>query len=334
MAGLTRLDDGDVRALAHAFHLGELTGWAEVPVGTVNSNYWVEAGGRRWFLRVNEDKSEADVRWEAALVGDLAAAGVPTPRPVQAEGGMPLWLHRDRWISVFPWVAGEHRGPGQVDESDAAEVGSALARLHRAGVPLARRMARAGIYTTAHIAERFARLTADPRATRDPELAGALAAAGEELTWLAERAGVRAGAPPGIIHGDLFPDNVLFAAGGGPGAPLVALLDFEQASLGAWVYDLAVCLNAWCFVPGFSPALARAMVAGYRSGRELEPVEEALLHVEARAAAVRFTVTRITDVYLRGTDLADKDFRTFLARLEFWRELGADGLAGCLAPRG
>jgi homoserine kinase type II len=106
----------------------------------------------------------------------------------------------------------------------------------------------------------------------------------------------------------------------------VALLDFEQASTGAWIYDLAVCLNAWCFAGALSPALVRAMVGGYRGVRELEADEYALLYVEARAAAMRFTVTRITDVHLPGSALPGKDFREFLGRLESWRSLGAEAL--------
>jgi homoserine kinase type II len=328
MAGLTRLDDGDVRELARAFRLGDVSAWGEVPAGTINSNHWVEAGGKRWFLRVNEGKTEEDVRWESALVVQLARAGVPTPAPALTEDGAPLLFHRDRWVSVFPWVAGVHRELGEVSEDDAALVGAALAQLHRAGAPPGRTMPRAGIYTTAHIAERFARLRADPVAAADPSLAPALAAVGEELAWLEERRAERARAPGGIIHGDLFRDNVLFATGG---AQLLALLDFEQASSGAWVYDLAVCLNAWCFAGSFSPDLVRAMVRGYSSERELEPAERALLPVEVRAAAMRFTVTRITDVYCRGLAPPDKDFRRFLVRLEAWRQLGADGLDGWLA---
>lgn len=326
MADLTRLDDGDVRALAAAFGLGEVSGWGAIPVGTINSNYWVEAGGRRWFVRVNEGKRQADVEWEAALLVGLAAAGVPTPPPVAAEGGAPLRLHRERWVSVFPWVAGAHRAPGQVTADDAAAVGAALAAFHRAGAPLARQMPRDGIYTTAHIAARFEQLCADPRAAGDPALAAAVPVIGDELDWLAARADLRARAPRGIIHGDLFPDNVLFRAG----EPPVMLLDFEQASVGAWVYDLAVCINAWCYTSRFSPALVAAMVAGYRSARSLEPLEDELLYIELRAAAVRFTVTRITDVYLPGAELEGKDFRRFLARLEAWRALGSAGLTDWL----
>jgi len=335
MASLTQLGADDVVALAAAFQLGGLIAWGEIPVGTINSNYWVEAGGRRWFVRVNEGKSEADVRWEAELVAGLAAAGVATPAPALARDGAPLVRRRDRWVSVFPWVTGAHRASEDVSEGDARAVGAALAVLHRAGRPLASRMARDGIYTTRHIAARVARVAADPRAASDPALVSALPGLGAELDWLDARAEKRAALPSGIIHGDLFRDNVLFevAPGAARETRVTALLDFEQASFGAWTYDLAVCLNAWCFASAgeFSPDLVRAMVYGYEAERALEPAERELLYVEARAAALRFTVTRITDVYLPGVSLEGKDFRRFLARLEAWRALGSEGLAVWLA---
>ena len=326
MARLTRLDDQDIGCLAAAFALGAVTGWGEVPAGTINSNHWVEAGGRRWFLRVNEGKSEADVRYEAELVAELAARGVATPRPLPAAGGgEPLVLHQGRWVSVFPWVAGSQRELGEVRPADARAVGAALARLHRAGAGLAGRFARDGIYTTSHIARRVEALAADPRAAADPVLAAAVASAGEELGWLAERTAERAAAPRGIIHGDLFRDNVLFA-----GDELVALLDFEQASLGAWIYDLAVCANAWCYVDDVVPELVAGLTAGYAAVRPLDRNERDLFWVELRAAAVRFAVTRITDVYLPGADLPGKDFRRYLARLERWRQIGEPGVRALL----
>ena len=321
MADLIRLDDGDIRELARAFGLGEPSGWGVVAAGTINDNYWVEADGRRWFLRVNQGKEEADVRWEAALVAELAAAGVPTPPPVAGAGGQPLVRHRGRWVSLFPWIAGEHRGEAEVSAADARALGAALAALHLAGAPLAARMARPGIYTTSHMAARVRGLAADPAASSDPALIDPLDAVADELAWLDARAGARAAAPAGLIHGDLFCDNVLF-----DGGRLVALLDFEQASSGTWVYDLAVCLNAWCFSGPLQPALVAALVEGYRTVRELEPTEYPLLYVEARAAAMRFTITRITDVYLAGAAMPGKDFREFLRRLEAWRAMEAADL--------
>ncbi|HEU5056463.1 MAG TPA: homoserine kinase, partial [Kofleriaceae bacterium] len=254
------------------------------------------------------------------------ARGVVTPRPVMAADGQPLVARRERWISVCPWVAGSQRGLGEVRAADARAVGEALARLHRAGAGLADRFAREGIYTTAQIAARVEALSGDARVAAEPDLARAVDDAREELAWLAERAGERARAPRGIIHGDLFRDNVLF-----DGDHLAALLDFEQASLGAWVYDLAVAANAWCWDDDVVPELVTALLAGYRAVRPLEPSERALLWVELRAAAVRFTVTRITDVYLPGADLPGKDFRRYLARLHRWRQIGEAGVHAFLS---
>lgn len=322
----TRLEDRELRELAAGFGLPPVTAWSEVAAGTINSNHWLEADGQRWFLRVNEGKSEEDVRFEADLVVALAAAGVDTPPPRTTPTGEPLIAHRGRWVSLFPWVTGVHRVAGEVTPSDARAVGAALARLHLAGLPLAERFGREGIYTTAHIAARLEAIAVDPRAAGDAAVARAVALARDELVWLAARAGERAAAPRGVIHGDLFRDNVLF-----DGGALVALLDFEQASSGSLVYDVAVCINAWCYGDAFDPALVRALWRGYTGERAVSSAEERALPIELRASATRFMVTRITDVYLPGAELPGKGFDRFQARLDAWRALGDAGLAGWLA---
>ncbi len=314
MARFTQLDDAEVRALAAAFGVGPLTGWREVVAGTINSNFEVSTAVGRFFLRINEGKAEADVAYEAELVTALAARGVATPLPLRAAAdGRPFVAFGKRFASLFPWVDGVHRELGQVGAADCTAVGEALARLHLAGLELGPAHHRDGIYTFAAICERFAGL----RDSGDPELARAIAVISDEIAWLEARADERAAAPRGIIHGDLFRDNVLFTPSGA-----ASLIDFEQASTGALVYDLAVCVNAWCFADAFDDVLITALVDGYDDVRPLGPAERALLHVEARAAAMRFTITRITDVYLPKVDLPGKDFRRYLARLEQLRARG------------
>jgi homoserine kinase type II len=326
VARFTQLDDAEVRALAAAFGVGPLTGWREVPAGTINSNFEVATAVGRFFLRINEGKAEADVAYEAELVAALAARGVATPLPLRAVAdGRPYVAFGRRFASLFPWVDGRHRELGEVTPADAGAVGAALARLHRAGLELGPAHRRDGIYTFAAICERFAGL----RGSADPELEPAITAIADEIEWLEARAAERAAAPRGIIHGDLFRDNVLFTPAGA-----ASLIDFEQASTGALIYDLAVCVNAWCFTPrsaslrsglvgAFDDSLIAALVAGYEELRPLAAAERALLPVEARAAAMRFTVTRITDVYLPGIEQPGKDFRRYLARLQQLRARGA-----------
>jgi homoserine kinase type II len=130
--------------------------------------------------------------------------------------------------------------------------------------------------------------------------------------------------PTGLIHGDLFIDNVLYQ-----GDALVALLDFEQASWGRLAYDLAVSVLAFGFGrDDFRPDLTRAFIAGYLETRPVSAGEREGFASELRFAACRFAVTRITDVYLRRTAGAPpgKDFRRYLLRLRRVREHLADGL--------
>jgi homoserine kinase type II len=263
-------------------------------------------------LRVNEGKAEADVAWEAQLVIALAERGVRTPPPLAARDGQPYapLPGAAKWVSVFPWRPGHHVGPSDVTPEIAGEFGAALAELHRAGLDLPASWRRRSIYDHAHLVARYQRFAT----SRDPELAEAIDVLGAELADAAAATAVRERATHGIIHGDLFRDNVLWDAG-----RLVAILDFEQASGGSIAYDVAVCLNDWCWDGDIRIDLAAALLAGYQGVRPLTTADREALVIEVRAAAARFTITRITDVYLAKVHNPDKDFRAFLARSRAWQ---------------
>jgi homoserine kinase type II len=312
----TRLGDAELGDIAAAFSLGEVRRWEAIAAGTINSNFAIETGRGRWFVRVNEGKAETDVAWEARLVEALAAGGLPTPPPLHAADARPyapLPGAAGKWVSVFPWRAGRHLAPAEVTAAHAAALGEALAALHAIGAALPAAWRRASIYDHDHLVARYRGFAA----SSDPELARAIAVIGEELALAEAAAPVRRAASAGIIHGDLFRDNVLWE-----GTSVSAVLDFEQASGGSFAYDLAVCVNDWCWDPdGKTPRieLAGALLAGYQRRRALPDADRAALPVELRAAAARFTITRITDVYLARVDNPEKDFRAFLARCEAWR---------------
>ena len=312
MAQFTQLGDAELADIAGAFALGALRSARALPDGTINSNFTVETERGAWFVRVNEGKSEADVAWEAQLVAALAAGGVVTPPPVVARDGRPYAPLRgtDKWVSVFAWRAGRHLGPDEVTFEAAVQLGAALAVLHGTALALPAAWRRRSIYDHEHLVARYATFAANP----DPELARALGVLGEELAVAAAAAPIRERATHGIIHGDLFRDNVLWEAG-----RVVAILDFEQASGGSLAYDLAVCLNDWCWSGAVRLELAAALLAGYQRVRPLTAADRAALVVEVRAAAARFTITRITDVYLARLPNPEKDFRAFLARCDAWR---------------
>ena len=312
MGVFTQLGRAELCEIAEAFDLGEVIGFQTIAAGTINTNFRIDTARGRFFVRVNEGKAEVDVAWEARLVEALAIGGVRTPPPVPARDGRPYapLLHTRKWVSVFPWRAGKHLGPGEVTPENAAELGAQLAKLHLVGREVPAAWRRGSIYSHDHLITRFARI----ESSLDPALARAIEILSEELTIASHARAARARATEGIIHGDLFRDNVLWENG-----EVAAILDFEQASGGSLAYDLGVCINDWCWDNGPRIDLVKALVGGYRQVRELTPGDREALPIEVRAAAARFTVTRITDVYLARVDNPEKDFRAFLARSEAWR---------------
>jgi homoserine kinase type II len=319
MGTFRTLSAEEVGELLTGYGLAGYRSHRAVAAGTINTNLAIELADAVYFLRVNEGKALPDVAREATIVDHLAARGVPTPRPLRARSGEPWLAWRGLYISMFPWVPGRVLARAEVEPAHARQAGAALARLHRAGEDFPD--TRPGRYEPAEITRRFAAI--EGVAAGDPELAAAAAELGPALTRLAAS---RAPALPlGLIHGDLFIDNVLFA-----GEELTALLDFEQASWGRLVYDLAVSVLAFGFGrDDFRADVTRAFVEGYTGVRSLSAPERAAFADELRFAACRFAVTRITDVYQRRNAGAPpgKDFRRYLQRLRaIERHLGPGGL--------
>jgi homoserine kinase type II len=321
VAHFTQLDDSAMQSLSAAFALGALQRWKSIAAGTINSNYQLQTSEGTFFLRVNEGKSEAEVALEVSVLTHIVAAGVPSPLPRQCDTGERFARYQGKFISVFDWVPGTHVDATTICDSHCNAAGQALAALHAAGQSMDLAQVGSGRYSYPKVKELFAGLSD----SKDPALASVLPILRDEFAWLDGQEEIRGAVPRLLIHADLFPDNVLLE-----GAKVVALLDFEQACVGSLVYDLAVAINAWCFAEDLVPSRVAALLAGYQEQAPLGEDEIAALVVELRAAALRFTITRITDVYLpslaEGSLPLGKDFRRFQMRLTTWQGLGADGL--------
>jgi homoserine kinase type II len=249
---------------------------------------------------------EADLPFFIGLMEHLAARGVTCPEPVRARNGQALGRLAGRAAAIVTFLDGVWIRRPQARH--CAAVGAALARMHQAGADFALRRANAlSIEGWPALAA-----TAEPRAD---EVAPGLA---REMT--AELAALQAiwptGLPSGVIHADLFPDNVFFL-----GDELSGLIDFYFACDDAFAYDLGVCLNAWCFEPdgAFNVSKGMAMIAGYERLRPLGPQEVAALPILARGSALRFMLTRLVD-WLDvppGALVAPKNPLEYLAKLRF-----------------
>ncbi len=321
MALLTPISLDDARRLGALYGL-DVSAARPILAGSVNTN--VElclAGEARAFLRVYEEQTLATASGEARLLAHLAARGVATPRPLalRADAGNFIAEHAGKPVALFPWIDGEVLCQARVTPDAAAQVGEALARVH---------LAAAGLLDPPPSrfgpVELGARLDGLRAQTLAPDLAAVVERLAARLADLAARAPALEGC--GLVHGDLFRDNVLWSGG-----RIAALLDFESASHGSYPFDLMVTLLAWCFGDGLDPALCRALAQGYARVRPMPEAEAARLHDEGSYAALRFSVTRITDFELRprGSGVF-KDYRRFLQRADALDALGPSGLRSML----
>jgi len=327
MAVYTVLDPAELAAVLASFGLPPPDRVVPEPKGYVNTNHHVWAGGRRFFLKVAEGKSEADAAFEAEVQDFLHGARFPVPRLVRAAGGRPFAAAGGRLAMLFAYAPGEELAPGAVTPEACRRAGEALARLHDLSAGFG--ADRANPFGPARVAGWLAALRADGGG--DADVARALPLLEDEL----RRAAALPGAPRGLVHGDPFVDNVLWIGG-----RVSAVLDWEMSCVEPFAYDLGVALCAWAWADRFEPARAAALLAGYRARRRLEPETAEALLPYARFAALRFTASRIHA--LRAPDLGPgrmprKDWRPFRDRLAALAGMGADGfraLVGLPGPPG
>jgi homoserine kinase type II len=292
--------------------------------GTVNSSYEIRFPTDKLFLRLYEEQDLEGAKAEAKLLAHLASQGVSTPAPFARRDGGYIGVLGGRPAAFFPWCSGDMRCLRAVSPEDGHRVGGALARLHLAGLSASRGRGRFEPKDLEKRLDRIAQAGA-------PSLAGQADPLRKRLrSWVDKR---DPSLPHGLIHGDLFRDNVLWADDG----QITALLDFESASDGVLAYDVMVTVLAWSFKDSLDEPIARSIAEGYTAVRSLSNAERRGLAAEGAIAALRFTITRITDDAMRALETGraprpDKDYRRFLRRLECLEALGHEGVERVLFP--
>jgi len=311
MAVYTDVSDDDLRAFAALYDIGEVLSCKGIAEGVENSNFLVTTERGNFILTLYEKRvAPGDLPFFIALMEHLARHGVACPTPVPGRDGIALRELCGRPAAIVTFLAG--MWPRRIMPFHCAALGRALAQLHRAGASF--RMTRANDLAVAGWRNLFE--SCRTRAAQaQPGLAEELAA---ELVLL-ETVWPR-DLPMGVIHADLFPDNVFFRD-----HELSGLIDFYFACTDFLAYDLAICLNAWCFEAddSFNVTKARLLLDGYRRERPLAPRELAALPVLARGSALRFLLTRLFD-WLNppaGALVRPKDPLEYLRKLRFHRSI-------------
>lgn len=308
MAVYTEVADDELDAFMAPYGLGDVTSCKGIAEGVENSNFLVTTQKGPFILTLYEKRvDEADLPFFIGLMQHLHDKGLSCPLPVATEQGETLRKLAGRPACLITFLEG--MWPRQVKPGHCRELGAAMARMHLAGADYARR--RANDLSLAG----WGRLVANCEAQADtvaPGLADIMRAELDALTgaWPSDL-------PTGVIHADLFPDNVFFDREG----RLSGLIDFYFACNDILAYDIAICLNAWCFESdgAFNITKAKRLLAGYQSVRPLSRAELDHLPVLARGAALRFLLTRAYD-WLNQDENAfvrPKDPLDYLTRLKF-----------------
>lgn len=317
----TELSRNELESVARDWGLGTLENFRGLPEGSVNTLYVLETGSGRFVLRLSEGRVREEIEFETALLSFLESVRFPAVRLVPRSGGEVFGVVRERFACVFRWAPGERGRSSTYTPERAMDSGRELARLHSLTDAFTKSLPNR--YAPPVIRSWVAELSEEGRdANRpdDPELWEALPLLereAEALTHLPQ-------APLGVIHADWFLDNLHFV-----GDRLACVLDFEMACRGPHVLDLAIALHASSWRNGdFDPALVKALMAGYRSEREIGTDELEAFHAWARFAALRFTISRIRDFHrseLSDGELVKKDWRRFRDRLRRTVDLGPEG---------
>jgi homoserine kinase type II len=321
MAVYTALDRGAVSELLDDYGLGRLVGSHGIPTGSVNSNYVLETTRGKLLLRIDEVKGELDVKRELDLLLFLRRQNFPCPQPLQDRKGH--WYRElgGKCASLYRWVDGHVLSVERLGPTRLEQAGRVLAELHTVGKQYKKGIENRFSY------ERVADIYATVRDRLPAYFKRIVRTLDDEVEYL--RHYLETKLPRGIVHGDLFADNLLWK-----GEKLVAVLDFEAAARGRFVFDLATAVNALCFVrEHYDLHRFESLLAGYESLRPLSLAEWDAFPNELRLSALRFTVTRLKDFFLHRVDdgtRVDKDFRDFYERLRILRRERDGGMEGLL----
>ena len=321
MAVYTDVAVEDLEAFLAGYDVGELLSYKGIAEGVENSNFLLHTSKGYFILTLYEKRVAAhDLPFFLGLMEHLQARGVNCPQPVRNREGEALGKLARRPAAMVTFLEG--MWPRRPSAAHCAAVGGALAKLHLAGADFAMKRKNALSVTGWNQLYSQASARAD---NVHRNLSGFIAA---ELAHLERKWPEYL--PHGVIHADLFPDNVFFL-----GNELSGLIDFYFACTDTLAYDVAICLNAWCFETdhSFNVTKGRALLQGYDKVRTLSGEEKEALPLLCRGAALRFLLTRLVDWLSvpAGALVRPKDPLEYYRKLRFhqaaasFRDYGIEG---------
>lgn len=283
MAVYTDVPEDALEKFIALYDIGGVLSFKGIAEGVENSNFLLHTEGGYFILTLYEKRvKKEDLPFFIGLMDHLATRDINCPRPVRMKNGETLGELQGRPAAIVTFLEG--MGIARPHAHHCREVGEALAKLHLAGQDY--KGTRVNALTVPGWRPLF-----DAAMDRADTVTPGLCAATEKSLTALETEWPK-NLPKGVIHADLFTDNVFFLKG-----KLSGVIDFYFACTDFLAYDLAICLNAWCFEldGSFNITKGQAMIAGYQAVRALEAGEVEALPVLCRGASLRFMLTRLVD---------------------------------------
>jgi len=315
MAVYTEVEDDDLRAFIAQYDIGDVVSYKGIAEGVENSNFLLQTERGPYILTLYEKRVDPDdLPFFLGLMDHLAEQGIQCPTPIHGRDGAALRTLAGRPAAIISFLQG--MWPRRIVPEHCAQLGAAMAHMHIAGQSF--EIKRPNALSVDGWRPLFAGC-----ADRAHEVRAGLAdTIDSELTELETRWPDTL--PAGVIHADLFPDNVFFLL-----HRLSGLIDFYFACNDFFAYDLAICLNAWCFEVdnSFNITKARQMLRSYRKVRPFSDDELEALPLLARGSAMRFLLTRLHDWlhHPEGAMVKPKDPLEYLKKLQFHRAVKGPG---------
>jgi len=314
MAVYTDVAADELAEFLKSYDIGELLSYKGIAEGVENSNFLLHTTSGYFILTLYEKRvAKGDLPFFLALMAHLAVHGITCPQPVKNRHGEALAMLAGRPAAIITFLEGIW--PRKPNTAHCAGVGQVLAKMHLAGRDFP--MSRANALSVSGWRPLF-----DVAASRADELQHGL-----RDFIAAELAHLESGIwpeqlPKGVIHADLFPDNVFFL-----GEKLSGVIDFTFACNDILAYDIAITLNAWCFETdhSFNVTKARAFLNAYGRERKLSDAEQDALPLLARGAALRILLTRLVDWFNvpPGALVRPKDPLEYVRKLRFQQSVAS-----------
>ena len=312
MAVYTEIDSNTLTEIAEQYPLSQVDDFKGITAGVQNSNFLLTTADAKYILTIYESSANgvaaADLPFFLNLMLHLSAQGLSCPVPLARKDGGLVSTIKNKPAALVSFLEGRSVRTPRPEHCRA--LGAAMAQMHLAGDRF--ELTRPNNHGLGNWQALFERCH-----SRADEVSPDLTRAMErELTRLQEN--WPDNLPTGIIHADLFPDNVFFLQG-----DISGLIDFYFACNDFYAYDLAIALNAWCFEADatFNVTKARALLSGYQNMRPLAPEEIDAVPILGAGAAMRFLTTRLFDWLnqVDGAQVEPKNPNDFLRRLRFHR---------------